>query len=271
MKEDLNNHIVEFLDFYLFETSKPGYAVFIDGSWGSGKTFFIKNYIDSCDINSKFLYVSLYGINNVDQINDFFFQQLHPNLASKPAKFAGVLLKGVLRATLRLDISDFADNSSSGAATIKSPIDNVELPEYLKEPSDSHILVFDDLERADLPMKQLLGYINEFIEHQEKKVIILADEKKIGQGLGNGRSELEKEIFNATKEKIIGRSFAISCDSDSAFDSFSDSVVSDFLRTFIKKNRDHWLKIFYESQPFNSILSTEITYINLFRYKSIEK
>ena len=41
----MNKHITDYLDKYL-KLSKPDFAVMIKGEWGSGKTYFIKKYID---------------------------------------------------------------------------------------------------------------------------------------------------------------------------------------------------------------------------------
>ena len=43
------------------------------------------------------------------------------------------------------------------------------------------ILIFDDLERCKIPINDLLGYINQFVEHLNLKVIIVANEKEINK------------------------------------------------------------------------------------------
>jgi KAP family P-loop domain len=44
---------------------------------------------------------------------------------------------------------------------------------------DKSILIFDDLERCKVEISSLLGYINYFVEQQEMKVIIIANESVI--------------------------------------------------------------------------------------------
>ena len=41
-----NKHIEEFLDYYLNVEQSPDYAVLITGCWGSGKTYFIRKYLE---------------------------------------------------------------------------------------------------------------------------------------------------------------------------------------------------------------------------------
>jgi KaiC/GvpD/RAD55 family RecA-like ATPase len=58
---NLNAHVVEYLTYYLGLPFPPNYAVLVNGAWGVGKTFLIKNYLKQ-NIHSerKFVYVSLY-------------------------------------------------------------------------------------------------------------------------------------------------------------------------------------------------------------------
>lgn len=41
-----NKHIEEFLDYYLNKELSPDYAVLITGCWGSGKTYFIRQFLE---------------------------------------------------------------------------------------------------------------------------------------------------------------------------------------------------------------------------------
>ena len=52
------------------------------------------------------------------------------------------------------------------------------------------ILVFDDLERCDCPLNEVLGYINTFVEQEGIKVILIANEKEIGHITSQANQEL---------------------------------------------------------------------------------
>ena len=55
----INNHIENYLNYYC-SLQSPDYAVLLKGSWGAGKTWFIKYYCDRLkEKNRKFLYVPL--------------------------------------------------------------------------------------------------------------------------------------------------------------------------------------------------------------------
>ena len=68
-----NNFIKNYL-----ENNKTNSAIMLTGEWGSGKSHYIKNelvpYIENSD-DKKCIIVSLYGINQVDDINKsiYFF------------------------------------------------------------------------------------------------------------------------------------------------------------------------------------------------------
>lgn len=55
---------------YYIDTDFYNYAVMIDGAWGSGKTYFVKNVLlKKIESNEKrVLYVSLYGISNIQEL-----------------------------------------------------------------------------------------------------------------------------------------------------------------------------------------------------------
>ena len=77
-----NLHIEEFLKYYYSFEQEPGYAVLLKGKWGTGKTWFITQTLNSlAQQDGKYLYVSLYGVTSFEEIEDQFFKQLHPLLS----------------------------------------------------------------------------------------------------------------------------------------------------------------------------------------------
>jgi KAP family P-loop domain. len=51
--ENSNKHIEEFLDYYLNKEQSPDYAVLITGCWGSGKTYFIRHFLEKQGASKK--------------------------------------------------------------------------------------------------------------------------------------------------------------------------------------------------------------------------
>ncbi|MCB6185048.1 KAP family NTPase [Leeia sp. TBRC 13508] len=215
-----NIHIESFLDYYCELDEAPEYGVMIDGEWGSGKTWFVKKYQEKIENdNRKVIYVSLYGLSKVKEINEAIFQALHPVLAHKSTKLAGKILKGAIKATIKIDI----DADKKDDVSISTGIPDVNLPDYLSN-ADKHILIFDDLERCEIPTGQLLGYINHFIEHEKMKCILVSNEFEMEEKNKNSSNKSYIKI----RDKIIGKRFGFTSDFDSA--------ISDFLASQSCKN-----------------------------------
>lgn len=199
-----NSHIHEFVLEYCLSPTPPQYAVLLKGPWGAGKTWFTEKLIEDISENGGHtLYVSLYGLNSFSAIEYEFYRKLHPVLSSKGMEIAGKVLKGALKATLKVDLN--MDGKDDGSFNISIP--ELSLPEYLKNTSGL-VLIFDDVERCSIKLPDLLGYINHFTEHQGYKVILVANE-----------TELEKdEKYKNIKEKLIGKIFEITPQLDEALD-----------------------------------------------------
>lgn len=248
-----NKHIVSFLDHYFKLPVAPGYAVLLKGNWGTGKTWFLKETLNELVADRKqYLYVSLYGVTSFDEIESEFFRQLHPVLSSKGVALAGKLGKGLLSAALQTDI----------AADIK-------LPEYLTK-TDGLILVFDDLERASIELSSLLGYINYFVEHQGYKVILVANEAELTEGDNDTKTNLRYERI---KEKLIGKTFEVQPQVDTALNNFLASIENPFALKVYQDNfqliKDYYLssehknlrnlkQALWDFERFSTYLSTEV-------------
>jgi len=242
----MNKHIIQYLDYYTSLDITPGYAVMLRGKWGSGKTWFIKDYI-STKKKEDYLYVSLYGVTSYTEIEDAFFQQLHPVLASKGMKLAGKILKGLIKTTIKVDL----DGDGKEDGNISSGIPDINLPDYMKN-IDSKVIVFDDLERCSIAIQNIMGYINQFVENNGLKVIVLANETEIVK-----LDELENKKDNAKsyltiKEKLIGKSFDITTDFDAAINDFIEQTKNTKSKKLLRDKR-HLLKDIFTIAGYNNL------------------
>lgn len=223
----MNENIVNFLNGYMMNPD-PQYAVLLKGKWGCGKTHFINHWIDAYqkqEAEDKVLepvYVSLYGLSETKQITTAINRVLYPILYGKAAKAGKTFLKFMSAIVLKCDVdwnkdgnSDFSMDLGLDALSIFKSED-----EKVKR---GNLLIFDDLERCDIPMKKLLGYLNFFVEQCNCHLIVIGDEDKIAE------SE-NKKIFGEFKEKTIGREFEIATDIHSALDTFvNQTPKNDFV------------------------------------------
>lgn len=200
-----NHHIEDYLDFYLeLPNDGPSYTVLLNGPWGIGKSFFVNEYLQKRkDKNSDFKYVSvsLYGLSSTSQIDDALFYEIYPKLNNKFVGAAGKLGRAVLK---------------------KFAIDpNIKLSELVDAQAD--LYVFDDLERCQIQICEILGYINHLVEHERKKVIIIANEEKISTD----------EQYREIREKLIGKTFEIQSVYACVLRKFIDSIPDEGCRGFL--------------------------------------
>jgi GTPase SAR1 family protein len=237
-KQSINSHIEEYLDYYCGLNHAPGFAVLLQGQWGSGKTWFINKYRKIIKgRNQKCIYVSLYGMTSFADIEDAFFQQLHPILSSKGMAITGKILKGIIKGTIKIDL----DSNKNEDGRINIQIPDINIPEYLKN-TDKSILIFDDLERCKIDLSNVLGYINYFVEHQDLKVIIIANE-----------SELEKDnSYKSIKEKLIGKTFGVFPDFDGALEDFITIVNQEDVKIFLS-NHTKEIQSLYERAEYENL------------------
>ncbi|NET37520.1 MAG: hypothetical protein F6K19_36765 [Cyanothece sp. SIO1E1] len=252
----MNDHIAEYLNYYLGLKKAPEFAVLIRGEWGSGKTWFIKDYLERKK-RLKYLYTSLNGFTDTKQIEDSFFEQLHPVLASKGMKLTRKILKGVFQATLRFDL-----NEEVSAGTT---VPEIKIPDYLKDAGD-RVLIFDDLERCLMPIPTILGYINQFVENQGLKVIILCNEKQliIDQ---EGVNKEHSKSYLTIKEKIIGKSFTVASNLDTAFWSFSAQVSTKEVKKLFE-SRKQKIKSWYLRSGYNNLRHLRLSLLDFERFYS---
>lgn len=114
---------------------------------------------------------------------------------------------------------------------------------FLKINQDS-VFVFDDLERCNIEISNLLGYINNFVEFKNQKVILIANEEKI---LESKSADKYREI----KEKLIGREFYISPSQKEAIDLFVKNLNDEDLVKYSKNIKELLSDIFTKSRYDN--------------------
>lgn len=223
----MNENIVNFLNGYMMNPD-PQYAVLLKGKWGCGKTHFINHWIDAYKGNPtteqvlESIYVSLYGLSDTKQITTAINRVICPILYGKAAKAGKVLAKIASAMVLKHEV----DLNYDGISDLSINIGIDSLSKFKSNDSlanSTKLLIFDDLERCDIPMKKLLGYLNFFVEQCNCHLIVIGDEDKIAEGEN-------KKIFGEFKEKTIGREFEIATDIHSALDTFvNQTPKNDFV------------------------------------------
>lgn len=182
------------------------YAILIDGTWGSGKTYLYENYlvdaIDSVEVGKnerkQNVYISLYGISSIDSLakqlitNYLIYVKGNGNkLIKKGLKpLAGII--GVACSAFSFSIGPISTDLSNVFEEIEGSIDVKDM-----------VICFDDLERCTIPINEFFGFVNNLIEHCNCKVIILADEKNIGKIYANTNIEEKYLTVISGNRKVV--------------------------------------------------------------------
>lgn len=222
-----NAHIREFLTYYCKFPKEPQYAVLLSGLWGSGKTWFIKDFIaNHLQQPERVLYVSLYGVQSFDDIESELFRLLHPVLGSKPVRILHRVVRGVLKTSINFDLDGDgkSDGSVSGGVPTEKTLERISL-------DPSRILVLDDLERCSIPTADILGYVNQFIEHGGLKAILIANEEELLK-----HDPGTDSAYARIKEKLIGRTFEVVPEVTSALESFAADLPTVRAQEVVRAN-----------------------------------
>ncbi|MFR2534342.1 MAG: P-loop NTPase fold protein [Clostridia bacterium] len=188
--EDLVESILDYI-----RADYTDYAIMINGEWGSGKTYFwnhkIRNKIESMQLNGKrytTIYMSLYGISNLEEISKKIFIETTQLMDKNLKKYMNANGQNTIPeyAKTGLDMANFFGVTQNG--------DKLDYSEFFS--TDDKVLCFDDLERANVDVIDILGYINNFVEHDHIKTIIICNEKELSTKLKS--SNLEMKTFIAT-------------------------------------------------------------------------
>ena len=229
----MNKQIFDFLNEYA-KLPSPQYAVLLRGKWGCGKTYFVKHWLAEFDKSDKLpanensielkpIYVSLFGMREISDIKSAIDRCVNPLFYSKTGKIlkiAGrIASKIIFKTELDIDKDGKSETSFSGALDSLSIFEN----DNKDEVKGVKFIIFDDLERCQIPMKQLLGFINYFVEHCDCHVVVIGEEKYLDDKTQHDLLEF--------KEKIVGREFEILPDIEAAIKLFVDEpmMATDFL------------------------------------------
>lgn len=231
MGNSVNAHIHQYLTSYL-KRENPQYAVMLNGAWGCGKTFFIRKWkesIKSKDI--KPIYVSLFGLQTVKEINELINKELHPILTSKATKTIIKTAKVLTGVAISHKLGN--DESEMNYSIDLTSLLETDNPKTV----GGKIIIFDDMERCHIPPHLLLGYINYFVEICNCHVILVCNNEKLCSWEGNGSDKKYKDEFRIFEEKTIGIKLTIQPSISEALDFFISETKydpKDFLNRYKK-------------------------------------
>lgn len=231
------NKIFDSIKEYVTDSKSEG-AVYINGRWGVGKTYFVFNKlkpmleelnVDYTNNSNMFKEYALFK-----HISQKYRVVLFNKRIDRKYKVIGISLNGIksceelnkllINATVRYKkkktFSKFSSNSVEITSKLISGIAgiagiNLEVFPKVEEffSINNSILIFDDLERCQIDIATLLGYIDSFSEYDNIRVIVIGNEEKLLKNHNNddepdndtdpSKNQGRNDIFKNIKEKVF--------------------------------------------------------------------
>lgn len=191
-----NKKLNEYIKHYL-EDDKTKSAIMLTGSWGAGKSHYISTNLLKFlmkDGKSRCIVVSLYGIKDVSEISKSIYLELRTKMlrSNNEAVTAGKLLAK----TVAKGVTSFwGIDLSASENEMKKLYESVDLSDKL--------VVLEDIERSQIDILEILGYVNNLVEQDGIKVLLVANEAELleYEEIASDNTT-EKRVWRLTKESL---------------------------------------------------------------------
>lgn len=266
--------IIDSINVYIKE-KKSDYAVMINGSWGSGKTYFIKNgLIPKLNVEKPIIYISLFGIKSAEDliniigihilnirfnenaqkraaINNGFreIKKENSSISMFPSMFIGMINKGLKLVPNGAEVKSLVSDIQKNTVNFSK-----------------YIFIFDDFERSVVDKIELLGIFDEMLEQSNAKVIIVCnemallkqvDKKDFDVSVQNDANNIESQRlvddYNLYKEKVVGLTIKYETDLTDVYQGILDSIVDESLKaySYLVKYKENILELFARVNSHN--------------------
>lgn len=216
--QELNQYILHYLT-----EDKTKSAIMLTGPWGTGKSYYIQNELKpflekkengghSCVI------VSLYGLKDTAEISKSIYLGTRMKFLTAASEksttvtFAGeTIIKGIAGA--------FGVDLSVSEESLKRLYASVNLT--------GKLVVLEDLERSGIDILEVLGYVNNLVEQDGVKVLLVANEEELIQYTplkASTKADLERTEM---LDRITGHRDRLFTDSTIAYLKVKEKTISD--------------------------------------------
>ena len=182
-------------------------AILLTAPWGSGKSYYVEEVLTKFlnEKNIDVINISLYGLNNTGEVTSLLVNRLalYNQYFKKLSKFEIVdviknsapikMIKGIpivdsllKRIKEKKEIGNIAFSvlgnkigclTSSLCERFNIKINNTDLKNIIKLIKDNkNLVVFEDVERSNISIVDLLGYVNNLVNDVDIKILLVANE-----------------------------------------------------------------------------------------------
>lgn len=222
----INDKLLDGLSNYV--SSDDQFAVMIDGPWGSGKTYFLKNTVIPYFRNErKVVYFSMYGYESFEKLKSDLISRLFISSLGNGLDETNAQSKVEDIAAITKEAVNAVNDKLSAFRSLADTVENLVIKKQLR--SQEHklapVLIIDDLERIsrEIHTSDVMGFLlTEVIEPYGYRVIIVGNSQEIK------KDELNE--FNLTREKVVSRIFPFTYDFSNVKQEFFQNSKIEYLR-----------------------------------------
>lgn len=227
------NELTEYIKNYI-ENDRTRSAIMLTGAWGCGKSYYIQNDLVPALTDkeeNRCVVVSLYGIKSLEALSKSIYLEVRAKALIKKseslnrAKIIGkTIVKGVA--------SFFGVDISVSEENLNQLYQSIDLT--------GKLIILEDLERSGLSILEVMGYVNNLVEQDGVKVLLVANEGEIIQyetkkeidGEGNKKTvkvpTKETVEYFRIKEKTISDTIPFNADFDKAIENILKSFENHY-------------------------------------------
>ena len=245
-----NSELNKYIKHYL-EEDKTKSAIMLTGPWGSGKSYYINHELVPFlvkDGKNQCVVVSLYGIKNISEISKSIYLELRAKALrsnNEVATTSKILAKTVAKGIT----SFFGVDLSASEDEMQRLYESVDLSDKL--------IVLEDIERSQINIFEILGYVNNLVEQDGVKVLLVANEAEMikydeimdekGKNIQKVLTE-ESADYLRTKEKTVSDTISFTGDYLSAMRAIIEGFKDVQLSLFTK---DEYIQEIYDLFVFS--------------------
>lgn len=186
--QDLNQYILHYMT-----EDKTKSAIMLTAPWGTGKSYYIQNELipflekrkeekengkwgkkrkGKENENHKCIVVSLYGLKDLFDVSKALYLESRAKLLNNASEKA-VAGKLVAKTIIKGVTSFFSVDLSKSDSEMRELFESIDL--------SGKLIIIEDLERSGIDIIEVLGYVNNLVEQDGVKVLLVANEEEIIQ------------------------------------------------------------------------------------------
>ncbi len=203
--QELNDYIYNYL-----KNDKTNTAIMLTGEWGAGKSHYIKRELMTFfkEKGATAIVVSIYGLKDVSEISKSIYMELRLPHFSDDSSEIGVAGKIVAKTIVKKAVSTIGLNMDVSDEDLKRLYKAADLTNKL--------VILEDVERSGIDISEILGFVNNLVERDKVKVLLVANEDEIKEINKNDSSSNNKYL--RIKEKTISDTIVFKNDYEAAIE-----------------------------------------------------